>query len=286
MNLKDLDKKYVISPGSKIALRDIRTEKENGITKEEAQAQTEKNLKRIAELQALLYSEGKRSLLIVFQAMDAGGKDGSIKAIGGAMNPQGCHVASFKSPSKEELAHDFLWRVHKHAPAKGDVAIFNRSHYEDVLIARVDNLVPKEVWKKRYDQINNFEEMLAEGGTHILKFFLHISKEEQLERFADRLNDPAKNWKIGPADFDVREKWDDYQEAYEDAISKCSTDHAPWFVIPADTKWFRDLVISQIIVDYMEGLNMKPPAPTVDVEAIRKKYFGGNGSGIKSQFKP
>jgi PPK2 family polyphosphate:nucleotide phosphotransferase len=188
------------------------------------------------------------------------------------MNPQGCRVAAFKQPSAEELAHDFLWRAHKAAPAQGEAVIFNRSHYEDLLIVRVHNLVPKKIWSGRYDLINDFEKNLVAHETHILKFYLHISKEEQLERFKDRLDDPTKRWKISEADYKERGFWGEYIAAYEEALSRCSTDHAPWFVIPSNHKWFRDLAIARIVVETLEALEMKYPKPTVDIEHIRQEY--------------
>lgn len=188
------------------------------------------------------------------------------------MNPQGCRVAAFRQPSAEELAHDFLWRVHLAAPAKGEIVIFNRSHYEDVLVVRVHNLVPEQVWTRRYDRINTFEKGLVEHETHILKFYLHISKEEQLKRFKERLDDPTKHWKISESDYKERAFWDDYVSAYEAALSRCSTEHAPWFIIPANHKWFRNLAVARIVVEYMETLNIKYPKPTVDIEHIRHEY--------------
>jgi PPK2 family polyphosphate:nucleotide phosphotransferase len=265
---------FIIKPGTNVDLSKIDPDFTGAIkTKEEAKKRLKQNLKRINELQELLYAEDKRSILLCFQAMDAAGKDGAIKSIGGAMNPQGHHMVSFKKPSKLELRHDFLWRVHNEAPVIGEVKFFNRSHYEDVLVVRVDNLVPEKVWAKRYDQINHFEEVLADSGTHILKFFLHISKDEQLSRFKDRLDNPGKHWKISESDYTSRAQWDDYKKAYEDALSKCSTDYAPWFVIPSNKKWFRNLALSEILVSYMEDLKMKFPPPTVDADKIRKQYF-------------
>ena len=188
------------------------------------------------------------------------------------MNPQGCEVFSFKQPSAEELAHDFLWRIEKQTPRQGEVVIFNRSHYEDVIVVRVHDLVPQKVWSQRYEQINDFEQRLVANGTHILKFFLHISKEEELERFRDRLDDPARHWKISEADYSERERWDDYETAYEDAVNKCSTEAAPWFIIPSDHKWFRNLAISHIIVETMERLRIQVPKATVNIADIRRKY--------------
>ena len=188
------------------------------------------------------------------------------------MNPQGCRVISFKQPSAEELAHDFLWRIERQTPRRGEIVIFNRSHYEDVLIVRVHDLVPKKVWTKRYELINEFERRLIAGGTHILKFFLHISKDEQLQRFKQRLEDHSRQWKISEADYSEREYWSEYENAYEAALSKCSTDDAPWYVIPSDHKWFRDLAIAQIIVETMEKLGIEIPKPTVNIDEIRRKY--------------
>ena len=237
-----------------------------------ASADLEKYNQRLRELQYLLYAENKRSLLIILQAMDAGGKDGTINHVLGSMNPQGTRVYGFKAPSAEEAAHDFLWRIHNAAPQRGRVAIFNRSHYEDVLISRVHNFVPKKVWSKRYDLINDFEKNLVDNDTHILKFYLHISKDEQLRRFKQRIDDPARHWKISESDYKEREYWDDYSRAFEDALSMCSTKHAPWFVIPANHKWFRNLAVSQIVVETLESLHMEFPQPTVEIGGIREKY--------------
>jgi PPK2 family polyphosphate:nucleotide phosphotransferase len=230
--------------------------------KDEAKADLEKNIARTAELQEVLYAEGKHALLIVLQAMDAGGKDGVIRNVMSGINPQGCHVTNFKAPTPEELSHDFLWRIHEHVPPKGYIGVFNRSHYEDVLIVRVHNLVPEAVWEKRYEHINNFEKLLADSGVTSLKFFLHISKEEQKERLEKRLEDKSKNWKFNPGDLKERARWDEYMAAYEDAINRCNTSWAPWHVIPANKKWYRNLVISERLVEVLESLEMKyPPAP-------------------------
>jgi PPK2 family polyphosphate:nucleotide phosphotransferase len=266
-------KQFRVKPGKKIRLKDFdpqfgaRHEK-----KKSALQKIEKLQTRMDELQFQLYAENKHSLLICLQAPDAGGKDGVVRHVIGAMNPQGCRVVGFKQPSAEELAHDFLWRIERQTPRRGEVVIFNRSHYEDVLVVRVHHLVSKKVWSERYEQINDFERRLAANNMHILKFFLHISKEEQLERFKQRLDDPARHWKISESDYLEREYWDDYQAAYEDAINNCSTDDAPWFVIPSDRKWFRNLAISEIIVETLEKIGMKLPAPTVNIADIRKKY--------------
>jgi PPK2 family polyphosphate:nucleotide phosphotransferase len=266
-------KKFLVAPGSRIRLKDFDpqfTDKHED--KHSALPKIAKLQQRMDELQFRLYAEQKRSLLICLQAPDAGGKDGVVRHVIASMNSQSCRVASFKQPTAEELGHNFLWRVEHQTPKRGEVVIFNRSHYEDVLIVRVHDLVPKKVWSQRYSLINDFERRLVAEGTHILKFFLHISKEEQLERFEQRLEDPLRQWKISEADYSERKYWDHYSDAYEDALSKCSTEDAPWFVIPSDHKWFRSLAISQIIVETMEGLDIKLPEPTVNIADIRRKY--------------
>jgi PPK2 family polyphosphate:nucleotide phosphotransferase len=269
--------RFMIKPGSKVRLAEFDPADSHG-SEADAKAALETDKRRLHDLQELLYAEHSRALLVCLQGMDTSGKDGTIGHIFGAMNPQGCHVTSFKTPSAEELAHDFLWRVHRATPGKGEVGIFNRSHYEDVLVVRVHTLVPKAVWSKRYDQINAFEEGLAEEGTPVLKFFLHISKQEQLKRFKDRLDEPAKRWKISEADYAERKLWDDYVEAYEEALSRCSTKHAPWFVIPADHKWFRNYAIARVLVEQLEALGMHYPKPTVDLDRIRKEYHDAKKS--------
>ena len=234
--------RFRVLPGSGVKLKDIDPAfKDHHKSHKQAAQEIAHYQDKLRELQELLHAEGRRSLLICLQAMDTGGKDGTINHVLGSMNPQGCRVAAFRQPSAEEAAHDFLWRVHRPAPAKGEVVVFNRSHYEDVLVVRVHSLVPKKVWSRRYEQINAFEKGLVEHDTHILKFYLHISKEEQLARFKQRLKNPARQWKISEADYKERDYWDDYMAAYEEALSRCSTEHAPWFVIPADRKWFRNL---------------------------------------------
>ena len=266
-------KQLRVKVGSRIRLKDYDPDfASKHECKKSAHRKIKKLQKRMDELQFQLYAEHKHSLLICLQALDAGGKDGVIRHVFRAMNPQGCRVVAFQQPTAEERAHDFLWRIEKETPRRGEVVIFNRSHYEDVLVVRVHNLVPEKIWSKRYEQINDFERRLAADQTQILKFFLHISKEEQLERFEQRLDDPARHWKISESDYLEREYWDDYEAAYEDAISKCNTEDAPWFVIPSDPKWFRNLAISEIIVKTMEKLRMKLPEPTVDIAKIRKKY--------------
>jgi PPK2 family polyphosphate:nucleotide phosphotransferase len=267
------EEKFRVKPGSRVRLDRIDTAfKDKHEDQSAAVGETEKFTQRLRELQYLMYAEGKRSLLIILQAMDAGGKDGTINHVLGNMNPQGARVYGFKVPSADEAAHDFLWRIHQAAPQRGQVAIFNRSHYEDVLVSRVHSLVPKKVWSKRYDLINAFEKNLADNGTHILKFYLHISADEQLRRFKQRLDDPARHWKISESDYKEREYWDDYTKAFEDSLSNCSTAHAPWFVIPADHKWFRNLAVSQIVVETLETLKMQFPNPIVDIKEVKEKY--------------
>lgn len=265
--------RFKVAPGSKIKLRKIDPAfTDVHKSHKSAAEEIDRDQKKLRELQDLLYAEHGHSLLICLQALDTGGKDGVINHVLGAMNPQGCRVAAFKQPSAVEVAHDFLWRAHKVAPARGEVVIFNRSHYEDVLVVRVHNLVPKKTWSRRYEQINDFERTLAANGTQILKFYLHVSKEEQLKRFKQRLDDPSKHWKISEADYKERGFWDDYVAAYEEALSRCSTAHAPWFVIPSDHKWCRNLAIARIVVEHLESLKMQYPKPTVDLKCIRREY--------------
>jgi PPK2 family polyphosphate:nucleotide phosphotransferase len=266
-------KRFVVDPGAKVKLHKT----DPGfvgpdVTEKDALAKTKKLCKRLRQLQASLYSEKQRSVVIVLQALDTAGKDGVINHVLGAMNPVSCRVASFKKPGPEAAAHNYLWRVNIVLPEKGEVVIFNRSHYEDVLVVKVHNLVPNDHLVKRYHQLNSFEHFLADNDTRILKFFLHVSKEEQLRRFKRRLDDPKRHWKISDADYKERKFFDAYLEAYEEALSRCSTERAPWFVIPADCKWFRNLAVAQIAVDYLEGLDIQAPLATVDLEVIRKQY--------------
>jgi len=219
-------------------------------------------------LQELLFAEGKHKVLIVLQAMDTGGKDGTIRHVFEGVNPQGVKVASFKAPTREELAHDYLWRVHKHTPGKGEIVIFNRSHYEDVLVVRVHDLVPKEVWSKRYEHIAAFEKILADEGTTILKFYLHIDQDEQKERLQARLDEPEKNWKFSLGDLEERKLWDQYTTAFENALEKTSTEASPWYVIPANRKWYRNLVISSIIIEKLKSLNMSFPEAEDDLSGV------------------
>jgi PPK2 family polyphosphate:nucleotide phosphotransferase len=231
-----------------------------------------KNRARMADQQLRIYAERRHSVLIVLQGLDTAGKDGVVKHILSAMNPMSCTVTAFKVPTPEEAAHDFLWRHHIRAPASGWVSIFNRSHYEAVLVERVHKLVPKKVWSKRYESINAFEKLLHRNRTTMIKLFLHISKEEQLRRFKDRLEEPDKRWKISEDDYRERAFWDDYMQAYEDALSKTSTERAPWYVVPSDSKRVRNFVASEIIADTLDELKISRPKPTVDLEVIRKKY--------------
>src|SRR5271155_2623844 len=269
----DYQKKFRVKPGEKLRLKKL-DPSFTGEHQSEAIAKeaTEHSRAKLAHEQNLLYAEHKHSVLIVLQAMDAGGKDGTIKHVFSGVNPQGVDVASFKQPTGPELAHDFLWRVHPHAPGRGQIVIFNRSHYEDVLVTRVHKLIDKATWTRRYQEIRDFEALLSQNGTTILKFFLHISKGEQLARFAQRLDDPARNWKITESDYSEREFWDDYVEASEDAIRATSTREAPWYVIPSNAKWFRNLAVSQIIADAMADLALAYPPPSVNLAEIRRKY--------------
>jgi PPK2 family polyphosphate:nucleotide phosphotransferase len=270
----DYRTKFLVKPGERIKLHkvDANYTGEHD-SKKDALPKIEKHCDRLAKLQQVLYAEKKHALLVVLQALDAGGKDGVMNHVMGVLNPQGAVVTSFKQPSTADLAHDFLWRVHPHVPAQGWIGIFNRSHYEDVLVVRVHKLVPKKMWSERYELINAFERLLREqNNTQVIKFYLHISPDEQLRRFRDRLNDPARNWKISEADYKDRDFWDDYMEAYEDIFAKTSKKESPWYVVPANHKWFRNLAVSQIIAATMEDLDMEMPKPAVDLELIRKQY--------------
>jgi PPK2 family polyphosphate:nucleotide phosphotransferase len=272
MNASRFSKDFQIKPSARICLGKWDTKFIGEHTKKEALRKIEKLREQISDMQMRLYAEHQRSLLICLQGQDASGKDGVVKHVIGSMNPEGCRVVNLKEPTKEELDHDFLWRIERQTPRKGEVVIFNRSHYEDVLIVRVHDLVPKRIWSGRYKQINDFEQRQLANGTHILKFFLHISKEEQLERFEQRLDDAGKRWKISEADYTEREYWDEYEKAYEEVFAKCNSAAAPWFLIPADHKWFRDLAISEIIVAALEALKIQVPKPTVNLTDIRRKY--------------
>lgn len=263
-------KELIIKPGSSVNLRKFDPEETLGWKKGHSMDDSlEKTLKKIDKLQYLLYADHNRALLLIFQGLDAAGKDGVIRHVMSGINPQGCRVTSFKTPSAEEAAHDFLWRIHNAMPKSGDIGIFNRSHYEDVLIVRVHNLVPRSVWSQRYEQINQFEAILRKNNIHILKFFLHISKDEQKKRFLERIDDPDKRWKISQSDFAERKYWDKYTLAYQDVLTRCSTKDAPWYVIPANKKWFRNLAVSHIVKEALEGMNLKFPRSSIDVKKLK-----------------
>jgi len=255
-------------PGEKIDLSDFDADYTAGMDKDDTKEATKELQDRLSDLQEVLFAQKEYALLIVLQAMDAGGKDSTIRKVFSGVNPQGFRISNFKAPTPEELSHDFLWRVHDHVPPKGYIGIFNRSHYEDVLIVRVNELVPEDVWRGRYEHINNFEKLLADSGVTILKFFLHISKDEQKERFQDRLDDPSKHWKFSIGDLPVREKWGDYMGAYEDAITECNTEYAPWHIVPANRKWVRNYVITKAIVDALEELPLEFPPEEEGLEDV------------------
>lgn len=276
-------KKFLVEPGTKVRLNKIDPSyKGKHESHKKAAPEIEREVERIDKLQYLVYADGNQSLLIVLQALDAAGKDGVIRHLFAGLNPQGTSVFGFKQPSRAELRHDFLWRTHMRAPGRGEVVIYNRSHYEDVLVVRVHKLVPKSVWSKRYDLINDFEKMLTENRTRILKFYLHISPEEQLDRFKQRLDDPARQWKISESDYDERKLWPKYIDAYENAIERTSTNWAPWFVIPSNHKWFRNLAISQIVADTMEDMGLKLPPSHVDLAEIRRKYHAAEHQSARA----
>ena len=256
-----------VRPGSHVHLSDIDPRETYG-RKEEALAGLQDNVGLLASLQDRLYAGAKHAVLVVLQGMDTAGKDGTIKHVMTGLNPQGVMVAPFKVPTPDEAAHDFLWRVHRQAPAKGTIAIFNRSHYEQVLVVRVHDLEPEESWRRHYDQVNEFEQGLVENGTTILKFFLHVSKDEQRQRLQDRVDTPEKRWKFRRADLEERKHWDDYQRAYEDALSKCSSEVAPWYVVPADHNWFRNYAVAEILADALDRLDLRYPDPEPGIEGL------------------
>jgi len=269
--MKHLARELAVAPGSKIRLADFDPGRTHGVGKKAGVAQLAKNLDELSSLQYRLYAESRRSLLVVLQAIDAGGKDGTIRHVMSGLNPQGVDVTSFKVPEGAEKRHDYLWRIHQAVPEWGKIGIFNRSHYEDVLVVRVHGLAPKAVWSKRYGEINEFERMLSDSGVRIVKFLLYISKEEQAARFRARLDDKSKNWKFSPADLKERQYWDEYTAAYEEMLQKCSTKHAPWYLIPANCKWFRNLAVSQILRDTLASMDLKFPAPAAGSKKIRFK---------------
>jgi len=262
--------KYRVKPGHKIKLSDYDPDDRSQFSgdKKDAEPRLAELIQRLDMLQELLYAAHKHKILVVLQALDTGGKDGTIRAVFDGVNPQGVHVVSFKVPTPEEQDHDFLWRVHAKVPGKGEMVIFNRSHYEDVLVVRVHKLVPEDVWRQRYTEINNFEQMLAEEGTTILKFYLNMTKNEQKKRLQERLDDPKKRWKFNPLDLKERALWDDYISAYQDAINETSTEWAPWYVIPANHNWYRNLAVASVIVQTLEDLKEKYPEPAEDLDKI------------------
>ena len=263
-------KQLQIKPGQKVSLRDY-DPSDASLARGDKAKTNEKSDRlegRLGELQELLFAESKHRLLIILQGMDTAGKDGTIRHVMRGVSPQSVRAVPFKRPTETELAHDYLWRIHPHVPGNGEIVIFNRSHYEDVLIVRVHELVPEAVWRKRYDQINEFERMLSETGTTILKFFLHISREEQRKRLQARLDDPTKRWKFQMGDLQERKRWADYTRAYEDALEKTSTKWAPWTVVPSDKKWFRNYVVARTIVDTLQSLDMKYPEPDLPSKTV------------------
>lgn len=259
---------YVVKPGEKVRLRDRPTRDDGGLSKEEGAAEFARLHERLVQLDEMLYADGRHAVLLVFQGMDTSGKDSTVRAVFSGVNPSGNDVTSFKQPSSLELSHDFLWRVHSRVPARGSMTIFNRSHYEDVLVVRVNNLAPAERWKPRYEHINNFERLLHDEGTTIRKFYLHISPEFQKERLQKRLADPQKHWKFDITDLTVRKQWKAYIEAYEDVLRKCSTAYAPWYVVPAEKRWFRDLLIARVLVETLESLDLRYPEAHIDIRKI------------------
>lgn len=258
---------HQVIPGERVDLSRQTTDGNDlGLDRDVAEREFRDDRQKIIELQPRLYAENRQKLLVIFQAMDAAGKDSTTRHVFEGVNPQGVHVVSFKVPSKRELAHDFLWRIHRRVPPQGMIHVFNRSHYEDVLVVRVEKIVPQEVWAQRFEQINQFEKFLTETGTKILKFYLHISKEEQKERFESRLKEPHKHWKFSREDIIKRRQWDDYRQAFNDVLSRCSTEHAPWYVIPANQKWYRNWAVARIVAETLEAMNPQyPPAePNLD----------------------
>lgn len=263
-------KPFLVRPGSRVRLKASNPHSCGpfNCTKAEAEEHLKKLTRELEDLQYLLFAEHKHKVLVVLQGIDTSGKDGVIRRVFGGVDPQGVHVASFKAPTQNELDHDYLWRVHKQAPGRGEIVLFNRSHYEDVLVVRVHDMVPPAVWRKRFAQINEFERMLSEEGTTILKFFLHISRDEQKKRLQNRLKDPSKNWKFDAGDLRERAHWKEYQTAYEDVLSKTSTPWAPWYIVPSDQKWCRNLVVSSIVVHTLKHLKMRFPKPRQPLRGI------------------
>ena len=262
-------KAMIIEPGTKVDLSKYDANDDLGWTKEDAAVATEKNRAEMAEMHDLLWAASTDALLIVLQGMDTAGKDGTVRHVMTGLNPQGCNVTSFKVPTAIEANHDYLWRIHRVVPSRGTIGVFNRSHYEDVLVTRVRKLISDDVAKRRFEQINWFENYLIENHVHVLKIFLHISRDEQRERLESRLVEKSKSWKLSESDLEARAHWDDYQHYYEEALAACSTKHAPWYIVPANRKWLRNLVVSQLITDIMSGFNMKWPKPEVDLAKVK-----------------
>ncbi|MGH8927151.1 MAG: polyphosphate kinase 2 family protein [Acidimicrobiia bacterium] len=262
--------RYLVKEGTRIDLNEWDPDDRSGFSgdKGDGEKATRHLNQRLEELQEMLWADGTHRLLVVLQATDTGGKDSTIRRVFEGVNPLGVRVASFKRPTPNELAHDYLWRVHPHVPGNGEIVIFNRSHYEDVLVVRVHQLVPQSRWEKRYHHIREFERLLTDEGTTIIKFFLHISSEEQRQRLQDRVDDPSKHWKFSVGDLDERKHWDDYQRAYEDALSETSTASAPWYIVPANRKWYRDLVVATVLVETLEHLGLKYPEPDEDLSGV------------------
>lgn len=269
--MRDLDfspNDFRVKPGQRIKLDRLPTRYDGDLTKAQGVKLLHQLHRRMIDLQERLYAEGKRSLLVVLQAMDAAGKDSTVRHVMSPLEQAGCRVTSFKAPSKNELAHDYLWRVHEACPARGNIGVFNRSHYEEVLIVRVKGWVPEKTWKRRYEHINCFEKLLTDEGTTVLKFYLHISKDYQKQRLQRRLDNPAKHWKFNPADLLERALWGDYMNAFEDVFEKCSPKAAPWYIVPAERRWYRNLVIAKTICDTLEAMNPQPPKVTWDPATI------------------
>jgi PPK2 family polyphosphate:nucleotide phosphotransferase len=265
----DLPRKLRMPGGARVKLHDSGAGRTYGWDEATARAASARLATELAELQYRLFAEGRHGVLVVLQAIDGGGKDSTIRHVFSAFNPQGCTVRAFKAPSAEELRHDYLWRIHQHVPPRGEIAVFNRSHYEDVLIVRVDELVPQRLWQARYRQINEFERTLVESDIHVVKLFLHISRAEQRRRFEERIHDPRKQWKFDPQDLVKRGQWPAYNRAYGDMLGLCSTPLAPWYVVPADHKWLRDLAVAQIMVETLRALSPRFPPPRFDPRSMR-----------------
>jgi PPK2 family polyphosphate:nucleotide phosphotransferase len=266
---RDVPEALRVAAGSRFRLRDADADRTLGWERDKVDTATAENLLRLGELQYKMYADARFAMLVVIQGIDGGGKDSTIRRVMSTFNPQGFTVTAFKAPSVEELRHDYLWRIHSHVPPRGEVAVFNRSHYEDVLVVRVDNLVPEAVWSRRYEQINRFELNLHECTTRIVKIFLHISRDEQKRRLEERLAVRSKQWKFSTEDLAKRAQWDDYRQAFEAAITRCTSVHAPWYVVPANRKWFRDFAVSQILLQQFEQLPLRWPRPHYDAKTIR-----------------